>query len=186
MPRLQPIERNEAPEDALEYYDRDEARYGAVLNNTKLYAHNVIVLRAMKELGVAFADMRSLPLWQKALIRARVAGLNGCPFWTDLNSAVGRDNGVSDEKLLELNAYESSEYYDEPEKLALQYADKITKSTEDVEDELFARLTTHYSPAELVELTFTIAYENFLSKFHRALRIESQGFCAVTPRPSTT
>jgi alkylhydroperoxidase family enzyme len=52
-----------------------------------------------------------------------------------------------------------------------------------VSDELFLRLTEHYSPEEIVELTFTITYENFLSKFHHALHVESQGFCLVALRP---
>ena len=80
MARLEPIEKHEAPEEAIVYYDRDEERYGTVLNNTKLYAHNIAVLRAMKGLVAAFGEMTSLPLSQKALIRVRVAGLNGCPF----------------------------------------------------------------------------------------------------------
>jgi hypothetical protein len=80
MPRLEPIEKSKAPEGAIEYYDRDEERYGTVLNNTKVYAHNLAVLRAMKGLVAAFGEMSSLPLAQKALIRVRVAGLNGCPF----------------------------------------------------------------------------------------------------------
>ncbi len=54
----------------------------------------------------------------------------------------------------------------------------MTLSEEDVDDATFADLRSLYSPAELVELTATIALENFLSKFHRALRVESQGFCA--------
>jgi hypothetical protein len=80
MARLASVEKHEAPQDAIEYYDRDEERYGAVLNNTKLYAHNVAVLRAMKGLAAAYGEMRSLSLGQKALIRVRIAGLNGCPF----------------------------------------------------------------------------------------------------------
>jgi hypothetical protein len=80
MTRLEPIEPEDAPEAALDYYDRDIERYGVVLNNTKIYAHNVAVLRAMKGIVAAFNDTSSLPLWQKALIRVRVATLNGCPF----------------------------------------------------------------------------------------------------------
>ncbi len=98
---------------------------------------------------------------------------------------MGRDTGVSDEKLREIHGYASSSFYDGREKVALEYADRITLSTEDVDDALFGRLAEHYSPEEIVELTFTIAYENFLSKFHRALQVESQGFCLVTPKPPT-
>jgi hypothetical protein len=79
MPRLRPIEKEEASADALPYYERDEARYGDVLGNTKLYAHNFEVLRTTKALLAGFAEMDRVPLATKALIRTRVAVLNGCP-----------------------------------------------------------------------------------------------------------
>jgi alkylhydroperoxidase family enzyme len=92
---------------------------------------------------------------------------------------VGRDNGVTEEKLLALEQYAQSEHYDQRERVALEYADKITITSEDVDDELFERLQRFYSAEEIVELTCTVAFENFLSKFHHALLIESQGFCPI-------
>jgi alkylhydroperoxidase family enzyme len=92
---------------------------------------------------------------------------------------VSRDHGASDQKLLDIGAYATSPHFDERERAALQYADHMTLSGEDVDDELFARVSASYSAEELVELTCTVAFENFLSKFHRALRVESQGFCRV-------
>jgi alkylhydroperoxidase family enzyme len=94
---------------------------------------------------------------------------------------VGRDNGVSDAKLIDLPLYHESPLYDERERLVLEYADRITSSSEDVDDELFERLSSFYTPEELVELTCTVAYENFLSRFHHALLVESQGFCPIVP-----
>ena len=91
---------------------------------------------------------------------------------------MGRDNGVSDEKLLDLDDYGESSYYTDRERVALEYADRITIAS-DAGDALFERLRDSYSPEEVVELTCTIAFENFLSRFHHALRIESQGFCPV-------
>lgn len=58
--------------------------------------------------------------------------------------------------------------------LALEYADKITLSDEDVDDDLFARLRAAFSEDQIVELTALIAWENASSKFNRALRIPSQ------------
>jgi alkylhydroperoxidase family enzyme len=80
MPRLKPLEQHEAPPEARPFYDGDVERYGVVLNNTKLYAHNVEVLKAIKGFAALFAETRAIPLGQKALIRVRVATLNGCPF----------------------------------------------------------------------------------------------------------
>ena len=80
MARLDPIEKHEAPDETRVYYEADELRYGAVLNNTKLYAHNIAVLRAVKEFAAAFAKATAIPIALKALIRVQVASLNMCPF----------------------------------------------------------------------------------------------------------
>ena len=57
---------------------------------------------------------------------------------------------------------------------ALEYADAMTLSDREVDDELFARLRRFYDDDALVELTAVIAWENASSKFNRALRVPSQ------------
>jgi alkylhydroperoxidase family enzyme len=88
---------------------------------------------------------------------------------------VGSELGVPDDKLLAIDAYEDSDLFSPLEKLTLRYADAITLSDRDVDDELFAGMTERYSEEALVELTAVIAWENASSKFNRALRIGSQG-----------
>jgi alkylhydroperoxidase family enzyme len=88
---------------------------------------------------------------------------------------VGSDLGVSDEKILALDDYATSPLYDEKERAALEYADRITITDRDVDDELFDRLRGFFDEDALVELTATIAWENSSSKFNRALRVPSQG-----------
>ena|SRR5438034_5644082 len=93
-----------------------------------------------------------------------------------MNAAVGSQLGVPEEKILQLHDYRTSALYTEAERTALEYADAITLSDRDVDDDLFARLHEHYDDDAIVELTMTIAWENASSKFNRALRIPSQGF----------
>jgi alkylhydroperoxidase family enzyme len=88
---------------------------------------------------------------------------------------VGSALGVSDEKILALPDYTTSPLYSEAERVALEYADAITLSDRDVDDDLFARLRRFYDDDALVELTAIIAWENASSKFNRALRVPSQG-----------
>jgi alkylhydroperoxidase family enzyme len=83
--------------------------------------------------------------------------------------------GVPDEKFDALPAYATSPLYDEAERAALAYADAITLSDRDVDDDLFACLRAHFDDDQIVELTATIAWENASSKFNRALRVPSQG-----------
>ena len=88
---------------------------------------------------------------------------------------MGSELGVSEEKILALNEYAESPLYDAKEKVALEYADAITLSDRDVDDELFARVRGFFDEEALVELTAIIAWENSSSKFNRALRVPSQG-----------
>ena len=88
---------------------------------------------------------------------------------------MGSDLGISDEKILALEDYATSPLYDEKERAALKYADRITITDRDVDDELFDRLRRYFDEDALVELTATIAWENYSSKFNRALRVPSQG-----------
>ena len=82
--------------------------------------------------------------------------------------------GLSDEKILALGDYARSLLYSEAERTALEYADCMTLSDREVNDELFGRLRRIYDDNALVELTAIIAWENASSKFNRALRIPSQ------------
>lgn len=84
-------------------------------------------------------------------------------------------SGVSDEKILALPDYATSPLYSEMERTMLEYADCMTYSDRDVEDELFERLRRFFDGDALIELTAIIAWENSSSKFNRALRVPSQG-----------
>ena len=83
--------------------------------------------------------------------------------------------GVADGKILALDDYATSELFSDRERVALEYADAMTLSDRDVDDELFERLCERFDEAAVIELTAVIAWENASSKFNRALRIGSQG-----------
>jgi len=84
--------------------------------------------------------------------------------------------GTSTEKIDALNDYAESAFYGDAEKVALEYANAITDTSCDVDDELFARLQQHYDDDAIAELTMIIAWENASSRFNRAFRVPSQGF----------
>ena len=87
--------------------------------------------------------------------------------------------GASEDKIRQLPAWRESALFSPLERDALDYAEKITITGEQVTDELFARLRSHFSEGQIVELTAAVALENFRSKFNPALGIEAQGFCML-------
>jgi alkylhydroperoxidase family enzyme len=87
--------------------------------------------------------------------------------------------GASEDKIRQLPAWRDSALFSPMERDALEYAERITITGEKVTDELFARLSSHFSEAQIVELTAAVALENFRSKVNPALGIEAQGFCVL-------
>ena len=97
---------------------------------------------------------------------------------------MGRNEGISDQQLLDLAHFETSPAFSELEKLVLRYADAMTNTPVEVPDTLFAELRNHLSPQQMVELTSAIAWENYRARFDHAFGIEAEGFsegavCAV-------
>jgi alkylhydroperoxidase family enzyme len=83
------------------------------------------------------------------------------------------------EKVAEVLNWQASSLFSQAERVALEYAERITYTDRQVDDALFAELKKHFSEAQIVELTAAIALENFRSKFNPTLGVEAQGFCVV-------
>lgn len=86
------------------------------------------------------------------------------------------------EKLAEVTSWRDSKLFSEAERLALEYAERITYTDRKVDEALVVELKKHFSDAQIVEMTAAIAMENFRSKFNPPLGIEAQGFCMVPPK----
>ena len=87
--------------------------------------------------------------------------------------------------MLDLARHRESDEYSELEKLALDYALALCETPVEVPDELFERLRSHLDEGQLLELTATAAWENYLARFNRGFAVEAQGFSAgsVCPLP---
>jgi len=100
---------------------------------------------------------------------------------------VSGTDGASAEKIAALPNYRDSELFSETEKLVLEYADGMTQTPVEVQDALFAKLREKFNDAQLVELTATLAWENYRARFDHAFSVEAEGFtegsfCAMPVR----
>ena len=101
---------------------------------------------------------------------------------------MGRALGITEEQLRDLPAFKSSPAFSPLERLVIEYAEEMTKTPVEVPDALFVALRERFDAAQLVELTASIAWENYRARFDHALGIEAQGysegaFCALPERP---
>ena len=52
----------------------------------------------------------------------------------------------------------------------------MTQTPVEVSDELFTKLDKKFTPPQLVELTMTLAWENYRARFDHAFGVEAEGF----------
>jgi alkylhydroperoxidase family enzyme len=95
----------------------------------------------------------------------------------DINSAVGRKAGLSDEKLLAVTGLDLTDndlsVFTDVERLLIELADTLAEAPANVSDDLYARLRKHFSEEQLLELGAQIAWENFRARLNRLFDVGS-------------
>jgi alkylhydroperoxidase family enzyme len=163
-------------------------RTGSGLEPMEIWAHQPKMMLGMGRFNQAIRKGKSVDERIKNLVELKGAQMIGCEFCVDLGSQICRNSGFSDEELLALPRYKSSDRFTEPEKAALDYAVAVMRTPVEVTDELFARMQEHFSDKQIVEITALLTLVN-LNRLNAAFGIGSAGFseglvCVLPDRPA--
>jgi alkylhydroperoxidase family enzyme len=90
----------------------------------------------------------------------------------DINSAVGRKAGLTDEQLAAVLGDDLSRLND-VERLVVELADAMVTTPSNISDGLFSRLRQQFSEEQLLELSAQIAFENFRARLNRVFDVGS-------------
>lgn len=89
------------------------------------------------------------------------------------HTALARQLGVSEELLDALYHIDQHQHlFTEREQIALQYAEIVTTSAQDVSENLWDELQAYFDDGEIVEITTVIGLFNFFNRFADALQID--------------
>jgi AhpD family alkylhydroperoxidase len=101
----------------------------------------------------------------RAIVELRVSQINGCAYCTDLHTREARELGVSQRKLDTLVVWKESQFFDEPEKAALAWAESLThiSQTHAAEAE-YLTLQRFFVDQAVVELSLSISLANFWNR----------------------
>ena len=80
---------------------------------------------------------------------------------------------MTDEELAAVPQFEASALFSEREKAVLAYAEGMSRTPVRIPDELFEGLERHFDKEQIVELTASVALQNYRSRFDHALGIGS-------------
>jgi AhpD family alkylhydroperoxidase len=148
------------------------AQRGAVPHLYKMLLNAPAVAEGWLNYLTAIRQRCSLPAALRELVIIRIAIVNGAPYEADQHRPIALKLGISEQQLDALAQWESSTVFDDTQRKVLTYCDTMTKSVQ-VPDATFKAVQDIFTPAEMVELTATIAAYNMVSRFLEALQIHS-------------
>lgn len=105
----------------------------------------------------------------KRLIAYMSSHAAGCQYCVAHQVAGALLLDVDAQKMAAIWNYETSPLYSERERVALDYARAGSLVPNEVTDALFARLKSHWSDSEIVEITGVVATFGFLNRFNDSL-----------------
>lgn len=106
-------------------------------------------------------DMPSISDRLKALVELRVSQMNGCAYCVDLHTQEARQAGETQQRLDCLSVWKEVSFFDDAEKAALSWAEKVTLIAENgAPDAFYDNLRTHFSDVQVVDLTLIISQMN--------------------------
>ena len=85
---------------------------------------------------------------------------------------MARRHGWSDDQIQHLADFEKRDDFTPAEKAALHFAERMTRDSHTVDDELWVELRRHFNEGEIIELAAAIGLFNYFNRFNDALRME--------------
>ena len=152
-----------------------EASIGSGIEPMEIWAHKPKLMMAMGKFNGSLRKPGALEERIRNLCELKGAAMIGCEYCVDLGSQICRNSGFSDEELLAIPRYTSSELFNKREKVALDYTVAVMRTPVEVTDELFTKLQEHFTTQQIVELTALLTLVN-LDRFNAAFGIGSAGF----------
>jgi uncharacterized peroxidase-related enzyme len=167
MARIALIEPEQAPPEVKEIYE--QKLKGKPGNVQKALAHRPDMLRNF--LGFYASVGRSLDRKLYELIYIRVSMINQCRYCLQHHLASSKRVGLTPEDWKALQGGDYSRFA-EKEKVALAYAEKLTRDPHSVNDGDFVVLKRHFDDAGIVDLHLLTGLANLTNRFTDPLGLE--------------
>ena len=175
MVRLPPVDPESIDDERVRRAFEDmERRMGEVTENLRILAHKPIYAELIRAVSDTVDAPTEIDATLKQLVELKTARLNGCEYSIDLLEGCLLRKGVGEAKLRELDFHEESSLFDDREKIALKFTERMV--LDGVDDTLFHETRRVFTIQEMLELVMSVALESFYSLVNRTLGLKPQGF----------
>jgi uncharacterized peroxidase-related enzyme len=173
MTRLSYLERDDVEPRLHRLYDAVDA-YGPFANQTRTMAHCPPVLEHVMALLFALKKEGRLSQRHVELLNVTVAKLNQCAYCIAQHAPKLEVEGMSEEGIARLPDHDGHPELDETDRLVVEYALQVNDAPDRITDQFFERLRSHFSEAEIAELTWRIGLAGAFNRINQALDIDTE------------
>jgi len=165
---------------ARQVAESGEAQYGSLLETWRALFNRPEIFAAYLPLVRAVAGPGTVDTKLKDLSALLVGARNNCRYTVSHRTAAARRSGATDAELVGVVQGEWS-VFDALTRAVLELTVAMTEQPAQVawrdrpqlvDPDLLAKMAEHFTDAQLVELTFSIAMWNALARFHRIMGFE--------------
>ena len=169
MPRLQPIQPENATGDAKQLLDAVQDKLGFVPNLAKVLANSPAALKSYLQFGEAL-EQGFLGAKLRQQIAIAVSQANGCDYCVAAHSAIGKSEGLCDN---ELNDARTGVSPDSKVETVLHFARQLVENRGWVSDDELARVRkAGFGDGEIAEIVATVAWKTFSNYFNHVAETE--------------
>ena len=173
MARLPFAERSSIPEDLVYVWDRNANADGVPANIFRTMANNPALWRSYLRLGNGLWTQCGLDVPTRELVILRTAILHHSLYEWHQHVRIGRQAGLTDERIVGLHHWRTSELYSESERALLGYVDAVAAS-DHPSDEAHAELARHFEPSTIVGINLLSGFYGMTAKFLGAMEVETE------------
>lgn len=171
MARVKLVEKDQAPPEVKDLFQRIEANGAKIINLYKAVALSPPMISSFLKLGNSLLNKAELSPKLRELAILRIAKLCGSEYeWTQ-HVRIAREVGVSRQQVDDIHRWEGSAGFNDEERAVLQYTDEVALNVR-ATDETFEALRQYLSERCIVELTMSIGYWGMIARVLVPLEIE--------------
>jgi len=171
MARVRLIEKEQAPPEVKEIFQKIEDNGAKILNLYKVVANSPGLLLNFIRLGNSIIGRMELPSRLREIVILRVARLTGSEYEWAQHAPVALQVGISQKQLDSISDWKNAAEFNNKERAVLQYTDEVAQNVK-VTDQTFNTLKNFFNEQTIVELTMTIGYYEMVARLLVPLQVE--------------
>lgn len=183
MPRIRYIEENEKTAETAELIASAEKTGAPDPRVVSIMTRHPVAGTGWVRYWNALLYEGLLPHPLKELCRIFISMEHECGYCSTVRSKVAQEQGLTEEKVMALPDFETSNLFDDRERAALRYARLFKQGEHAIDsDEVYDDLKKTFSEEEIIELGQMCAQTDGVGKFVKSLNVMSWGeACEINP-----